>query len=120
MAILLVEDNAVNLRLITAMLQALGYQPATATDGGAGLKALATQRFDLVLMDVQMPVLDGFAATRALRAGEAGELNRQTRVVALTANASNEDRDACLASGMNAFLTKPIERPRLLEVLSAK
>ena len=118
--ILVVEDNAVNLRLITAMLTGLGYQPTTATDGAVALTTLAAQRFNLVLMDVQMPVLDGFAATRALRAGEAGELNRQVRVVALTANASNEDRDACLASGMNAFLTKPIERPRLLEVLSAK
>jgi CheY-like chemotaxis protein len=67
-----------------------------------------------------MPVLDGFGATRALRAGEAGELNRTKRVVALTANASHEDRDACIAAGMNDFLSKPIERPRLLEILSAK
>jgi CheY-like chemotaxis protein len=70
-------------------------------------------------MDVQMPVLDGYAATQRLRAGAAGDLNRHTRVVALTANASNEDRDACLAAGMNDFLSKPIERPRFLEVLSA-
>jgi CheY-like chemotaxis protein len=117
--ILVVEDNAVNLRLITALLKSLGYSPATAVDGGEALTRLAAEPFDLVLMDVQMPVLDGYAATQRLRAGAAGDLNRHTRVVALTANASNEDRDACLAAGMNDFLSKPIERPRFLEVLSA-
>jgi signal transduction histidine kinase/DNA-binding response OmpR family regulator len=119
-AILVVEDNAVNLRLITAMLKALGYTPATAGDGAEALATLGARKFDLVLMDVQMPVLDGFATTRRLRAGDAGELNRHTPVVALTANASIEDRDACLAAGMNEFLSKPIERPRLLEVLTTK
>ncbi len=118
--ILVVEDNPVNLRLVTVMLRALGYDPATAGDGTEALTALAARPFDLVLMDVQMPVLDGYGATRALRAGDAGEFNRTTRVVALTANASHEDRDACLAAGMNDFLSKPIERPRLLEILGAK
>jgi CheY-like chemotaxis protein len=118
--ILVVEDNPVNLRLVTVMLKSLGYEPATAGNGAEALTVLATRAFDLVLMDVQMPVLDGFGATRALRAGEAGELNRTKRVVALTANASHEDRDACIAAGMNDFLSKPIERPRLLEILSAK
>jgi PAS domain S-box-containing protein len=118
--ILIVEDNVVNLRLVTVMLKALGYDPATAGNGAEALIALAAQPYDLVLMDVQMPVLDGFGATRALRAGEAGELNRSTRVVALTANASHEDRDASLAAGMNDFLSKPIQRPRLLEILGQK
>ncbi|MEY2878099.1 MAG: hypothetical protein RLZZ15_479 [Verrucomicrobiota bacterium] len=118
--ILVVEDNPVNIRLVTAMLKALGYTPATASDGAQGLTALAAHRYDLVLMDVQMPVLDGFGATRRLRDGEAGELNRRVRVVALTANAASEDRDACLAAGMDDFLTKPIQRPRLLEVLAKK
>ncbi len=118
--ILVVEDNPVNLRLVTVMLKSLGYEPATAGNGAEALTVLGTRAFDLVLMDVQMPVLDGFGATRGLRAGEAGELNRTTRVVALTANASHEDRDACIAAGMNDFLSKPIERPRLLEILSAK
>ena len=118
--ILVVEDNVVNLRLVTAMLKALGYVPATAGDGAEALAIMATRRFDVVLMDVQMPVLDGFAATQRLRAGEAGELNRRVRVVALTANAANEDRDACLAAGMDAFLSKPIQRPQLLETLAAK
>ncbi|MSU50910.1 MAG: PAS domain-containing hybrid sensor histidine kinase/response regulator [Opitutus sp.] len=118
--ILVVEDNAVNLRLITAMLKTLGYAPAIAGDGAEALVVLAGRRFDLVLMDVQMPVLDGFAATRQLRAGEAGEINRRVRVVALTANAANEDRDACLAAGMDDFLSKPIQRPRLLEMLAGK
>jgi CheY-like chemotaxis protein len=118
--ILVVEDNAVNLRLITALLKALGYTPTTAGDGAEALATLAARRFDLVLMDVQMPAVDGYAATRRLRAGEAGELNRRVRVVALTANAANEDRDACLAAGMDDFLSKPIQRPQLLEKLAKK
>jgi CheY-like chemotaxis protein len=118
--ILVVEDNAVNLRVITAMLKTLGYVPAAAGDGAEALVTLGARRFDLVLMDVQMPVLDGFAATRQLRAGEAGELNRRVRVVALTANAANEDREACLAAGMDDFLSKPIQRPGLLEMLARK
>ena len=80
---------------------------------------MATREFDRVLMDVQMPVLDGFETTRRLRAGAAGESNRRVRVVALTASASTEDRDACLAAGMDDFLSKPIERPRLLLILAA-
>ena len=109
-----------NLRLVTAMLKALGYTPATAGDGAEALVMLAGQPFDLVLIDVQMPVLDGFGATRQLRAGAAGEINRRTRVVALTANAASEDRDACLAAGMDDFLSKPIQRVPLLEMLAKR
>jgi CheY-like chemotaxis protein len=75
--------------------------------------ATANAPFDLVLMDVHMPELDGLEATRRIRAAEASMHLRRTRIVALTANAFGEDRDACLAAGMDDFLVKPIDRDRL-------
>jgi signal transduction histidine kinase/CheY-like chemotaxis protein len=115
--ILVVEDNAVNLRVITVTLKALGYAAATAQNGELALLALRERPFDLVLMDMQMPVLDGIGATVKLRAGDAGELNRTTCVYALTANASLEDRERCLAAGMNNFLSKPVQHADLVAAL---
>jgi two-component system sensor histidine kinase BarA len=77
-------------------------------DGGSALSILRRQSFALVLMDWQMPDMDGLEATRRIRAGEAGEGPRKLPIVALTANAFAEDREACLAAGMNDFLTKPV------------
>jgi CheY-like chemotaxis protein len=74
--------------------------------------------YDLVLMDVHMPELDGIEATRRVRAAEAAMGLRRTRIVALTANAFGEDRDACLAAGMDDFLVKPLDRERLAQVLA--
>jgi CheY-like chemotaxis protein len=114
--ILVAEDNPVNLKLITQILKSNGYQPTTAVDGELALVALQERKFDLVLMDMLMPVLDGVSATVKLRAGEAGELNQQIHICALTANASLDDRERCEKAGMNGFIAKPI---RLAELLSA-
>ncbi|GAB5560567.1 MAG: hypothetical protein SynsKO_22140 [Synoicihabitans sp.] len=115
--ILVAEDNPVNLKLITQILKSNGYEPATAKDGELALVALQERKFDLVLMDMLMPVMDGVTATVKLREGAAGDLNRETSVYALTANASVEDRERCDAAGMNGFLSKPIHLADLLSAL---
>ncbi len=107
LSVLLVEDNAVNRRVAELMLRNLGCRCESANDGAAALAALERSSFDLVLMDSQMPVLDGLEATRELRRREGSQ--RHTIVVALTANALPEDREQCLAAGMDDFLTKPLQ-----------
>jgi PAS domain S-box-containing protein len=116
--LLVVDDNPVNLKVITATLASLGYQSVAFNNAAAALDRLRAEEFDLVLMDVQMPELDGHEATRRLRAGAAGELNRRTRVVALTAGALAEERAACLTAGMDDFIAKPVPRAVLLEKLA--
>ena len=105
--ILLVEDNRVNQQLACALLRKQGYDVSVAENGQLALDALANEDFDLVLMDCQMPVLDGFEATRQLRHG-APVRNPQIPVIAMTANAMEGDREACLSAGMNDYLSKPI------------
>ena len=108
--ILVVEDNPVNAMVATSMLERLGMRCHVATDGAQALSKLASEGFDLVLMDCQMPVLDGFAATRRWRAIEAaGQAPRPVRlpIVALTANAVAGDDEACRAAGMDGYLSKP-------------
>jgi CheY-like chemotaxis protein/HPt (histidine-containing phosphotransfer) domain-containing protein len=114
--VLVVEDNAVNQEVATALLDEVGLRPALAADGREALAALRRGRFDLVLMDVQMPVMDGLSATRALR----DELElRDLPVVAMTANALPDDRERYLAAGMNDVVTKPIEPEDLWRALRA-
>lgn len=112
LAILLVEDNPVNTKLMLRMLGLLGYEPDHAGDGEACLRLCERRNYDVVLMDVQLPGMDGMAATRRLR-----ELGCSSSVIALTAHAMPEDRERCLASGMNDYLTKPVQLARLREVL---
>jgi CheY-like chemotaxis protein len=104
--VLVTDDNPVNLKVVTRMLQKLGYAPAVAADGAECLAALRHQPFDVVFMDIEMPGMDGPTATRALRA----ELppDRQPVVVALTAHAFVTDRENFLAAGMDAHLAKPV------------
>lgn len=106
--VLVVEDDRVNQTIVCAMLRNAGYRTSTADDGAQALAMLACNDYDLVLMDWQMPDMDGLEVTRRLRSGEAGRHGRIVPIVALTANAFVEDRNACLASGMNDFLTKPV------------
>ena len=106
--VLVVEDDRVNQSIVCAMLRNAGYLTSTADDGAQALAMLACNDYDLVLMDWQMPDMDGLEVTRRLRSGEAGRHGRIVPIVALTANAFIEDRNACLASGMNDFLTKPV------------
>ena len=113
--VLLVEDNPVNQRLATRMLEKRGHRVVLAGNGREALEELAKASFDLVLMDVQMPEMDGFQATAAIREKEK-TTGIHLPVVALTAHAMKGDRDKCLAAGMDGYLTKPI-MPRELDDL---
>jgi signal transduction histidine kinase/CheY-like chemotaxis protein len=117
LSVLLVEDNMVNRTLALEMLQRLGCDAMHAGNGVEALDALEKQDFDVVLMDCQMPVMDGFIATRKLREREAAKKKDPTRVVALTANALAGDREACLAAGMNDYLAKPFTLAQLRNIL---
>ena len=113
--VLVAEDNAVNQRLARRLLEKRGHQVVVASNGREALEAIAINTFDLVLMDVQMPELDGFEATAALRAKEAAD-GSHLPVIALTAHAMKGDRERCLAAGMDGYLSKPI-RPQELDDL---
>ncbi len=117
LSVLLVEDNMVNRTLALEMLQRLGCDAMHAGNGVEALDALEKQQFDVVLMDCQMPVMDGFIATRKLRERETAKKLEPTRVVALTANALAGDREACLAAGMNDYLAKPFTLAQLRNIL---
>jgi two-component system sensor histidine kinase/response regulator len=115
--VLLVEDNPVNQAVAEGMLQRIGLDVALAADGRAAVEAMRAHAFDLVLMDVQMPVMDGLDATRAIRAQQACDA-AHTTIVALTANAMAQERDLCLAAGMDDFLPKPFSSHQLHQVLA--
>jgi len=116
-AVLLVEDNAVNQEVAREMLTSLGVDVHVAEDGEQALSVLATARYDLVLMDCQMPKLDGLEATRRLRARERADGSPRTPVIALTANAMQGDRDECIAAGMDDYVAKPFTSVQLLLAL---
>lgn len=111
--ILVAEDNAVNQRLIVRMLEKRGHRVVLAADGRQAIEALNQGSFDLVLMDVQMPEMDGLAATRSIREKEE-KTGKHQPIIALTAHAMVGDRDRCLAGGMDGYLAKPI-RPQELD-----
>ncbi len=117
MQLLLVEDNAINQALARALLQRMGHTVTAVANGKEALDVLAERRFDAVFMDCQMPVMDGFEATRQLRAGAAGVLQPDIPVIAMTANAMVGDRERCLECGMNDYVAKPIKVPLLKEAL---
>ncbi|WP_243061022.1 response regulator [Nocardioides sp. SR21] len=114
--VLVVEDNPVNQLVAVGLLEALGYDATTADDGEDALVLLETETFDVVLMDVQMPRLDGYATTRAIRARECG--GERLPVIAMTAAAVEGERDRCLAAGMDDFLTKPVNPSALAAMVS--
>ncbi|MCQ4347361.1 ATP-binding protein [Pseudomonas stutzeri] len=113
--VLLVEDNPVNQTVIEAILRSLGCIPQLAGNGQAALQAVAQQPFAAILMDCRLPDLDGCSATRQIRSGDGP--NRHTPIIALTANALQGDREACLAAGMNDYLAKPFKRSDLRAIL---
>jgi two-component system, sensor histidine kinase and response regulator len=120
--VLLVEDNRVNQQVALRMLKTLGIVASTAENGETAVAAIQAERFDLVLMDCQMPVMDGYEATRRVRAWESavadGALRLRVPIVAMTANALLGDREKCLAAGMDDYLAKPIKRDVLAAVLA--
>ena len=119
LSVLVAEDNAVNQMVIEAMLKQLGHGATLVGDGKQALEALAKDFFDLVLMDCNMPELDGLEATRRLRAGKCGAASANVPVIALTANAMDGDRESCLAAGMNDFLAKPVSMAALRRAIES-
>ena len=117
--ILLVEDNPVNQLVVLAMLELLGCRVDLADDGLAACEAAAAQRYDLVLMDLHMPRMDGLTATACIRADAAGA-SRATPIVALSAAALPEDRARCAAAGMVDFIAKPVDLARLRQCIAAQ
>jgi two-component system sensor histidine kinase/response regulator len=114
--ILVAEDNAINQVLVVRLLQKMGHIPTTVGNGRQALEALERERFDLVLMDVQMPEMDGFSATREIRNAER-QTGSHMPIIALTAHAMKGDEEACLEAGMDAYLSKPVSSQRLDEAL---
>ena len=115
--VLLVEDNRVNQALALSLLRKAGCQARLAEHGREAVGLLQTEEFDLVLMDVCMPEMDGYEATRRIRAGESGPGAQQVFIAAMTANAMEGDRDRCLAAGMDDYLSKPVNKLELLALL---
>jgi CheY-like chemotaxis protein len=123
LSILVAEDNEINALLARALLEKLGHRPTIAESGAAAIDCwraacAAGIPFDRVLMDLHMPDMDGLEATRRIRALETERGGGRTPIFALTANASAEDRDSCLAAGMDGFLIKPFDRDRLAAALA--
>ena len=114
---LVVDDNAVNREVAVAMLEECGCRVGVAQDGNAAVRMAHEQRFDVILMDCQMPGLDGFDATAAIRRDEGERATPPTAIIALTANVLSRERARCMAAGMNAFLAKPFTAAQLVEVL---
>jgi signal transduction histidine kinase/DNA-binding response OmpR family regulator len=118
MRILVAEDNLVNQRVTTHLLRKLGAQVRCVGTGVEALQALREGAYDVVLMDCQMPEMDGYEATRRIREGVGGTLNSAIPIIALTAHALASDRDKCIAAGMNDYVSKPIDAARLQAALS--
>jgi signal transduction histidine kinase/CheY-like chemotaxis protein len=112
--VLLAEDNDINVEVIMAMLNATNLQIIRAANGNDAIYTLSQQSFDIILMDIQMPEMDGYEATRVIR----HQMNGTLPIIALTANAMQQDIDACLNAGMNDHVSKPIRKEKLLEVLN--
>ena len=114
--LLLAEDNLINQKVAVAMLSGAGYRVDTVLNGAEAVEAVAARRYDAILMDCQMPELNGYQATAAIRDHE-GQ-SRHTPIIAMTAGARGEDRDRCLAEGMDSYLAKPVSRDALLQAVA--
>jgi CheY-like chemotaxis protein len=112
--ILIAEDDMMNQQLALMILKRLGYSADVAPDGKEVLEVVSEKKYDLILMDVQMPLMDGLEATRMLRLC----LNAQPVIIAMTANAMEGDREACLAAGMDDYISKPVNLDQLMQKLS--
>ncbi len=115
--ILVAEDNSISTKVIRGMLGKLNLEPDTASNGEEALRAMKTQRYDLVLMDCEMPVLDGFSATEQLRQWELANQRPRTPVVALTAHILGEHKERALQVGMDGHMAKPVELSQLRELI---
>jgi PAS domain S-box-containing protein len=123
LSLLVAEDNEINALLMRSLLTRLGHHAVITTNGEAALESWLAARsagapYDLILMDIQMPQLDGIETTKRIRAHEAGQAGRLTPILALTANTLVEDRYACFEAGMDGFLVKPLDRDKLADALA--
>jgi len=114
--VLVAEDNHISQKVALRMLQRLGYRADLAANGLEVIEAVERQKYDFILMDVQMPEMDGLAATKYIRQNVAED--QQPRIIAITANALVGDRERCMAAGMNGYLSKPVRIEELQQVLS--
>jgi CheY-like chemotaxis protein len=124
LSVLVAEDNEINALLMRSLLTRLGHHAVITTNGEEALESWLGARsagapYDLVLMDIQMPRLDGIETTKRIRAREAGQPGRRTPILALTANTLVEDRYACFEAGMDGFLIKPLDREKLADALAS-
>ena len=117
LAVLVVEDNPVNQKVVGSLLTKWGHRVVLACDGARGLEALERKHFDLVLMDIQMPVMDGIEATRSIRARER-EQGGHIPIIAITAHARTQDQERCIDAGMDGYLTKPINSAMLRNAIA--
>jgi CheY-like chemotaxis protein len=123
LSVLVAEDNEINALLMRSLLTRLGHHAVITTNGEEALESWLSAKsagapYDLVLMDIQMPQLDGIETAKRIRAREAGQPGRRTPILALTANTLVEDRYACFEAGMDGFLIKPLDREKLTEALA--
>jgi CheY-like chemotaxis protein len=115
--ILMAEDNLINIRLTKLVLEKTGHKVDVAENGIEAINKLKANEYDLVLMDIEMPVMDGIEATRRIRAGEAGKEKKDITIIALTAHAINEIKSQAMNTGMDGYITKPIEITRLSQTI---
>jgi len=115
--ILIAEDDIINQKVAQKMLTNLGYQTDVAANGIEVIRALEIIKYDLVLMDCQMPEMDGYEATAMIRSAHSNVINHAVPIVAMTANAIQGDQEECIAAGMNDYLAKPVTKLKLAEVL---
>jgi two-component system, sensor histidine kinase and response regulator len=113
----LAEDNPINQKLATRLLEKHGYRVQVAGSGQEAVTLSAQQKFDVILMDVQMPVIDGFQATALIREQERGR--QRTPIIALTAHAMKGDRERCLEAGMDGYISKPIRSAELFDAINS-
>ena len=116
--VLVAEDSIDTQRLIRSMLRKLGIEVELAENGRQALEALKQEDFDVVLMDIQMPIMDGYLATAEIRRREASS-PRHTPIIAMTAHAMKGDRERCLEAGMDGYVAKPIRAKELLQTIDA-
>ena len=117
LSILVAEDNAVNRRLVTKLLESNGHRVASAVNGKEAVQKFANNPYDMILMDVEMPEMDGLEATRIIRATE--KQGSHVPIYAISAHTLSTDRDSCFAAGMDGFLSKPIDVDDILKLAKA-
>lgn len=115
MTILIVEDNPVNQKIVQAILKKNNMHFLVATDGEQAIEQLAVANVDVILMDCQMPKLDGYEATKRIREEELKSNSTRKKIIALTANAMSGDKEKCLSCGMDDFISKPFQSEQLIE-----